>query len=60
MSGPVLGKKGDPTLLAAVRRVRDNGMTWQQFIEATAPEFGAVFRDGAIDGWKPVAKGKRR
>ena len=54
MSGPAVGKKGDPTLLAAVRRFVANGGTWEQFVQLTAGEFGAVFRENAIDGWTPA------
>ena len=56
-----LAKKGDPTLLAAVRRFRDNGGTWSDLVKLVAPEFGACFENGGILGWVPVQrKGKRR
>ena len=55
-----LAKKGAPALLAAVRRAAEAGMTWQQFVELCAPEFGAVMREGAIDGFRPVVKERRR
>ena len=55
-----LAKKGAPTLLAAVRRAVESGMTWQQFVELCAPEFGSVMREGAIDGFRPVVKERRR
>lgn len=51
MSGSALAKKGDPTLIAAVRRYVANGGTWSDFVQLAAPEFGAVMREGAIDGW---------
>lgn len=57
MSGPAVAKRGEPTLLAAVRRAVANGMTWSDFVAMCAPEFGAVMREGAIDGWtKPECK----
>ena len=43
-------------LRAAVRRARDAGMTYEQAWRVLATEYGAVYRENAIDGWKPVAK----
>lgn len=61
MSGPALAKKGDPTLLAAVRRVRENGMSWSDFVRLVAPEWGAIVgRHGEIDGWVRPETGKKK
>lgn len=52
MNGQLLAKRGEPTLIAAVRRAVANGMTWADFVAMCAPEFGAVIgRHGEIDGW---------
>lgn len=61
VSGPALAKRGEPTLLAAVRRFVANGGTWSDFVQLVAPEFGAVMREGAVDGWtKPPTKGAQK
>ena len=56
-----LAKKGAPTLLAAVRRQVAAGMTHEEFVQLTAPEFGATLREGHVNGWTiPEAKKGRR
>ena len=45
-------------LRSAIRAARDAGMKWPEVYRIAATEYGAVFRENAIDGWIPVPKPK--
>jgi len=38
-------------LRSAIRAARDAGMKWPEVYRIAATEYGAVFRESAIDGW---------
>lgn len=42
--------------MSVARQAKESGMRYDEFVRVTAPEFGAVFRENAIDGWRPVQR----